>query len=242
MGKKGGKNKMKRLAAPRSWDISRKSDRFVFKPLPGPHAISAAYPLGVVIRDLASMARLSKELKFMMKNGRVLVDGKERRTPRFPVGLFNVVSVPVEGVDFRLVPSPKGLALAKVSSEEARTKLCSVYTKTKVKGGHVQYGLHDGRSMVDDGLNLAPGDAVLLEVPSQKVLGQTKLAKGSLGLVLTGERAGQLGKIAEVKKGTISREKMVKISLPSGEAEIPSRLVFPVGTDSPMITVGAGKQ
>ncbi|MDE1853048.1 MAG: hypothetical protein KGI38_04775 [Thaumarchaeota archaeon] len=242
MGKKGGRNKMKRLAAPRSWDISRKSDRFIFKPLPGPHAISAAYPLGVVIRDLASMARLSKELKFMMKNGRVLVDGKERRTPRFPVGLFNVVSVPVEGVDFRLVPSPKGLALAKVSSDEARTKLCSVYTKSKVKGGHIQYGLHDGRSMVDDALDLAPGDAVLLEVPSQKVLGQTKLAKGSLGLVLTGERAGQLGKIAEVKKGTISREKMVKISLPSGEAEIPSRLVFPVGTDSPMITIGAGKQ
>ncbi len=241
MGKKGGRNKMKRLAAPRSWDISRKSDRFVFKPLPGPHPITAGYPLGVVVRDLASMADLSKELKLMLKAGRVKVDGKLRTTPRFPVGLFNVVSVPLEGADYRLVPSPKGLALTKVSAEEARTKLCSINTKTKVKGGHIQYGLHDGRSMVDDGLNLSPGDAVLIEVPSQKVLGQTRLAKGSLGLVLTGDRAGQLGKIAEVKKGTISREKMVKISLPSGEAEIPSRLVFPVGTEAPMITVGAEK-
>ncbi len=239
MGKKGGRNKMKRLAAPRSWDISRKSDRFVFKPLPGPHPISAGYPLGVVVRDLAAMASLSKELKLMLKAGRVKVDGKLRTTPRFPVGLFNVVSVPLEGADFRLVPSPKGLALAKVSAEEARTKLCSINTKTKVKGGHIQYGLHDGRSVVDDGLNLSPGDAVLIEVPSQKVLGQARLAKGTLGLVLTGDRAGQLGKIADVKKGTISREKMVKISLPSGEAEIPSRLVFPVGTDAPMITVGA---
>ncbi len=240
MGKKGGRNKLKRLAAPRSWDISRKSARFVYKPLPGPHPISSAYPLGVVVRDLASMARLSKELKFMMKSGKVKVDGAERRTPRFPVGLFNVVSVPAEGVDFRLVPSPKGLALAKVGAEEAKMKLCSINTKTKVRGGHIQYGLHDGRSMVDDSLKLAPGDAVLIEVPSQKVIGQAKLAKGSLGLVLTGDRAGQLGKIAEVKKGTISREKMVKITLPSGEAEIPSRLVFPVGTESPMITVGAG--
>jgi small subunit ribosomal protein S4e len=240
MGKKGGKNKMKRLAAPRSWDISRKRNRFVFKPLPGPHPISAAYPLGVVIRDLASMASLSKELKFMLKTGKVKVDGMERRTPRFPVGLFNVVSVPAEGVDFRLVPSTKGLALVKVTAEEAKTKLCSVNTKTKVRGGHIQYGLHDGRSMVDDGLNLTPGDAVLLEVPSQKVLGQAKLARGSVGLILTGDRAGQLGKIAEVKKGTITREKMVKIALPSGETEIPSRLVFPVGTDAPMITVGAG--
>ncbi len=238
MGKKGGRNKMKRLAAPRTWDISRKSDRFVFKPLPGPHPISASYPLGVVVRDLASMAKLGRELKYMMKGGKVLVDGTLRKTPRFPVGLFNVVSVPVEGADYRLVPSPKGLALAKVSSDEAKTKLCSINSKSKVKGGHIQYGLHDGRSMVDDGLKLSPGDAVLIEVPSQKVLGQAKLAKGSLGLVLTGDRAGQLGKIAEVKKGTISRERMVKISLPSGEAEIPSRLVFPVGAESPMITVG----
>jgi small subunit ribosomal protein S4e len=238
MAKKGGRNKLKRLAAPRNWDISRKSNRFVFKPLPGPHPIAAAYPLGVVVRDLASMAKLSKELKFMMKSGKVMVDGTERHTPRFPVGLFNVVSVPAEGADYRLVPSPKGLTLAKVSSEEAKTKLCSVHTKTKVKGGHIQYGLHDGRSMVDDSLKLSPGDAVLIEVPSQKVLGQTKLAKGSLGLILTGDRAGQMGKIADVKKGTISRERMVKLALPSGEAEIPSRLVFPVGTDAPMITVG----
>ena len=239
MGKKGGRNKMKRLAAPRSWDIARKSSRFVFKPLPGPHPIASAYPLGVVVRDMASMASLSKELKQMMKAGRVKVDGKERHTPRFPVGLFNVISVPLEGADFRMVPTPKGLSLTKVSANEATKKLCSVNTKTKVKGGHMQYGLHDGRSMLDDKINLSPGDSVLIEVPSQKVLGQAKLAKGSLGLVLTGDRAGQMGKITDVKKGTITREKMVRISLPSGEAEIPSRLVFPVGTDSPMITVGA---
>ena len=240
MGKKGGRNKMKRLAAPRSWDISRKSNRFVFKPLPGPHPMAAAYPLGVVIRDLASMARLSKELKLMMKAGKVRVDGKERKTPRFPVGLFNVVSVPLEGVDFRLVPSPKGLSLAKVDADEAKKKLCSVSTKVKVKGGHVQYGLHDGRSILNDDMDLSLGDAVLIEVPSQKVLGEAKLAKGSLGLVLTGERAGQLGRIADVKTGTISREKMAQITLPCGEAEIPSRVVVPVGTDAPMITVGVG--
>ena len=240
MGKKGGKNKMKRLAAPRSWDISRKSNRFVFKPLPGPHPIAASYPLGVVVRDMASMANLSKELKMMMKSGRVMVDGTERHTPRFPVGLFNVISIPLEGADFRLVPTPKGLLLARVGADEATKKLCSVNTKTKVKGGHIQYGLHDGRSMLDDKINLSPGDAVLIEVPSQKVLGQAKLAKGSLGLVLTGERAGQLGKISDVKRGTISREKMVRISLPSGDAEIPSRLVFPVGAEAPMITVGVG--
>jgi len=238
LGKKGGRNKMKRLAAPKGWDISRKESRFVFKPTPGTHPISSSYPLGVVVRDLASMAQTSKELKFMTKTGKVLVDGKERRTPRFPVGLFNLVSVPIEGVVFRLVPSPKGLVLAKVEGEEANRKLCRIKSKTKTKGGHIQYGLHDGRSIVDDKLDLSPGDAVMLEVPSQKVLSHAKLSKGALGLVLSGDRAGQLGKIEEVKAGTISREKMVRISLKGGDAEIPSRLVFPVGAASPLTTVG----
>lgn len=242
MGKKGGKNRMKRVAAPRSWDIGRKGPRFVFKPKPGPHPIASAYPLGVVVRDLASMASRSKELKFLVKTGKVLVDGRERRTSAFPVGLFNLVSVPAEGSSFRLVPSPKGLVLAKVGGDEATRKLCSISSKTKIRGGHIQYGLHDGRSVVDDAIDLSPGDAMLIEVPSQKVLGQAKLQKGSLGLVLTGERAGQLGRIDDVKNGTISREKMVRISLPSGKAEIPSRLVFPVGADEPMITVGGVSQ
>lgn len=239
MGKKGGRNRLKSIAAPRSWDISRKGDRFVYKPTPGPYPIAASYPLGVVIRDLAAMASRSKEVKFIVKSGKVLIDGTERHTPSFPVGLFNVISVPIEGLNLRLVPSPKGLVLAKLGADETNKKLCRVSTKTKVRGGHIQYGLHDGRSILSDSLALSPGDAVLLEVPSQKVLGQVKLAKGSVGLILSGVRAGQTGKIAEVKEGTISRERMVRISLPGGDAEIPSRLVFPVGTNRPEITIGA---
>ncbi|MBI3859956.1 MAG: hypothetical protein HY296_06960 [Thaumarchaeota archaeon] len=239
MGIKGGRNKLKRVAAPRTWDISRKSDRFIYKPLPGPHPIVASYPLGVVVRDLVGMAETGRELRLVMKTGKVLVDGTPRASPSFPVGLFNVVSIPVEGASFRLIPTPKGLSPLKVEGDEGGKKLCSVHTKTKIRGGHFQYGLHDGRSLLDDALDLAPGDAVLLEVPSQKVLAKVKLQKGSVGLVLSGDRAGQTGKIRDVKKGTISRERMVKITLPSGDAEIPSRLVFPVGADSPLIGVGA---
>lgn len=238
MGKKGGRNKLKRLAAPKSWDISRKGRRFVFKPLPGAHPIASSYPLGVVVRDAASLAERSKEIKFVLRTGKVLVDGVPRNSPSFPVGLFDVVRIPDEGTSFRMVPSPKGLRLARLEEPEADKKLCSVKTKTKVRGGHIQYGLHDGRSILDDAMDLGPGDAVLLEVPSQKVLGKVRLVKDSVGLILTGERAGQLGKIMDVKKGTITRERMVKISLPSGEAEIPSRLVFPVGQEQPMTTVG----
>ena len=64
-----------------------------------------------------------------------------------------------------------------------------------------------------------------------------KLAKGATALVVSGDRAGQVGTIVSVKKGTSSREKMVALSLPSGETELPERLIFAVGTDKPVLEV-----
>ncbi len=239
MGKKGGRNRLKRLAAPKPWDLERKDKRFTFKTIPGPHSTAKSYPLGLLLRDLLALVKSERELKYVLNAGGVLVDGRVRRRPAFPVGLFDAVSIPSEDLYLRVVPSPKGLLLSKIEKDESGKKLCGVRFKVTAHGGRFQYGLHDGRSLVGDGsLDLHPGDAVLMQLPDQKLLSNVRLEKESLGLVLSGERAGQLGRVVEVKKGTISRERMVRISLPSGEAEIPSRLVFPVGTDKPLITVG----
>jgi small subunit ribosomal protein S4e len=237
LGKKGGRNRLKRLAAPRLWDIHRKEKRFVVKPSPGPYPIETGYSLAVAVRDLLHIADNYREVRYSLSQGDVLVDGVARRDPAFPVGLFNVIEVPKEGTAFRLIPSPDGLAARKVPKEETRLKLCRVRSKVKIEGGRIQYGFHDGRSLIKDDLSLAPGDSVVMKVPEQGVLSSVKLAKGTLGLVISGERAGQLGKISEVKKGTVTREKMVTISLPTGETELPARLVFPVGSDKPAIGV-----
>jgi len=237
MAKKGGRNRLKRLAAPKLWDLERKKERFTFKSTPGPHALARSYPLGVVLRDLVGLVRNSRELRHALNEGEVLVDGKVRRAPTFPVGLFDVISVPSENLSIRMLPSPKGLLPSKIGKEESTKKLCGINSKAKVAGGHLQFGFHDGRSMLGDGLDLVPGDAVLIQLPNQKVLSGIKLAKDSLALILSGDRAGKLGRVLEMKRGTITRERMVKISLPSGETEIPSRLVFPVGSDKPVITV-----
>lgn len=239
MGKKGGTNRMKRLSAPRLWDIARKDKRFVIKPSPGPYSTEGSYPLGVALRDLLQMTENLREVRFALARGDVLVDGVARKDPAFPVGLFNVVEIPKEGVAFRLIPSPDGLVAKKVPKEETFLKLCKVRSKTRIRGNKIQYGFHDGRSVLGEGLSLSPGDSVVMKVPEQGVLSSVKLAAGSLGLVVSGERAGQLGKISEVKKGTMTRERMVSLALPSGETELPARLVFPVGTERPAMEVQA---
>ena len=239
MGKKSGSRILKRLSAPASWDIARKEARFVTKPSPGPHSLAKSYSLTVVLRDLLGMVATQKEVMQVLTKKEVLVDGVARHDPGFPVGLFDVVSIPKEGKAFRLVPSPDGLVPRDIVSTEAGMKLCRVKSKVKVTGGHIQFGFHDGRSLLDDKLSASCGDTVVMRVPAQTVVESVKLAKGATGLVVSGERAGQVGRIISVKKGTSSREKMVALSLPSGETELPERLVFAVGTDKPALEVQA---
>lgn len=162
MGKKGGSRGMKRISAPKSWDIARKAARFVTKPSPGTHPIDRSYSLAVVLRDLLGMVETQKEVTQVLTRGDVLVDGVPRRDPGFPVGLFDVVSIPAENKSFRLVPSPDGLVATDIVSTEAGVKLCRVRSKVRVTGGHIQFGFHDGRSMLDDKLAATCGDSVLL--------------------------------------------------------------------------------
>ncbi len=237
MGKKGGRRALKRISAPSSWDVQRKVARFITKPSPGPHRIEESYSLAVVLRDMLGLVSSQREVNQVLSRGEVLVDGVPRRDPGFPVGLFDVVSVPKEGAAYRLVPSPDGLVATGVESKEANVKLCRVRSKVKAAGGHMQFGLHDGRSLLDDKLSVSCGDTVLLQFPKQAVVDTVKLSKGATALIVSGERAGQVGKILNVKKGTSSREKMVTLSLPSGETELPERLVFAVGTDKPAMEV-----
>ncbi|HUH99727.1 MAG TPA: 30S ribosomal protein S4e [Nitrososphaerales archaeon] len=237
MGKKSGRRGMKRISAPSSWDIARKEARFITKPSPGSHPIANSYSLSVVLRNLLGMVETQKEVMQVLTRGDVLVDGVPRHDPGFPVGLFDVVTIPAEGKSFRLVPSPDGLVPTDIVSTESGVKLCRVRSKVKTTGGRIQFGFHDGRSMLDDKLTVSCGDSVVMKVPDQAVVESVKLAKGTMGIVVSGDRAGQVGRIIGVKKGTSTREKMVELSLPSGETELPERLVFPVGTDKPAVEV-----
>src|SRR2546427_13284346 len=119
MAKKGGRNRMKRLSAPKLWNLERKKKRFTFKPTPGPHSIAKSYPLGVILRDLVGLAKTAGELRYALNAGKVLVDGRVRRTPSFPVGLFDVVTDRAENLSFRLLPSPRCLLPSELGNDEA---------------------------------------------------------------------------------------------------------------------------
>ncbi len=237
----GGSRHLKRLAAPASWKIKRKRrfGTWIVKPIPGPHPMERSVPLRVLIRDLLELAYTTKEADRIIRAGEVLVDGRVRKNPRFPVGLFDVVEIPKLKKVYRIILDDKGRIVPKeVPESERNVKIVRVERKKTIKGGKIQIGTHDGRTfLIDDKDSIHVGDAIKIQLPDQKILEIYPLGKGSLAYVLSGRHAGTVGTIEDVIPGDVVRERAVVITVGGDRMQTAARNVFVVGVQNPAITL-----
>jgi small subunit ribosomal protein S4e len=126
---------LKRYSMPGFWPLARKAESYVTTPMPGPHPKYRCMPLRVIVRDSLKLAESTGEVKSILNAGKVLVDGKARKEPHFPVGFMDVLEVPQLHARYRMVIGRRGLALEKIGEEEAAVKLCRITGKTVLKGG-----------------------------------------------------------------------------------------------------------
>ena len=168
MGKKGGDTRVKRQLAPKFWDIKRKQSQFVVRVKPGPHPKNKAYPLGMVLRDVLKVTSTMHEAERVLTAGQVKVDGVVRRDPNLAVGLMDVVELS-SGQVFRMVPKDSMLVAAiPIDSSEANSKLVRVTSKTTIKNKKLQYGFHDGKTLITD-QKFKVGDTCVIDLPKVQV-------------------------------------------------------------------------
>jgi small subunit ribosomal protein S4e len=225
LGKKGKTARPKRKPAPRFWSIHRKELPWIVKPSSGPHSLQSCLPLTIVLRDMLGVAQTRKEVKMILSEGKVQVNGKIRRKDDFPVGLMDVVSMPEVGKFYRVMPSHKGLVLNSISKKEAGFKLARVEDKSVVKGG-VQIALHDGSNIyvkVADPKNpqvvaYDTFDVLKITYPEKQVILSLKTKEGNLAVITGGKNIGKLGKIVEIEKTEAKkrRQALVVIEDPKG--------------------------
>ena len=143
------------------------------------------------------------------------------RRPRFPRRALRRRKHPEGRQGFQVGPLARRPRPRDIVSTEAGMKLCGVQSKVKVTGVSMQYGFHDGRSLLDDTLAAACGDTVMMNSPSGRGRDAEARQRGRPALVVSGERARTVGTIISCEEGNNSREKMVALSLPSGETDLP---------------------
>jgi small subunit ribosomal protein S4e len=82
---------LKTINAPKSWPIKRKSKFWITRPNPGPHDLEHSLPLSVVFTELLGYTKSVREVKKILNQKVVLVNGKIREEHKFPIGIFDVL-------------------------------------------------------------------------------------------------------------------------------------------------------
>lgn len=226
------KSHIKRLKAPKSWQIKRKGVKFIMRPDPGAYPLKLGLPLIVILRDTLCYAKTKREIKNILLHQEVYVDGVRRKRLKFLVGLMSVISIPKLKENFRVVLNKKGkLELIPVGAEEATTKLCKISRKNLVKK-KTQLGLFDGRSILTEKGDFKVGDSVIIKLPEQNIKKHLKFEKGSLVYFISGKHIGEMATIEKIEG------KNVFCKTKTGEKfETKKDYVLVIGKDKPEIVV-----
>ncbi len=203
---------VKRISMPKSWPLPRKGTKYLNSIAPGKNK-EIAIPLVIVLRDMLKVVKTSKEVEALLYTGDIVVDGKIRKERSYPLSIFDIISIPKLGKNYRIILAETGkIAFEEISAKEAELKSCKVIGKKMLKGKKIQINCFDGRNFLSkEKINL--NDSVIFNLKENKVVKVTPLKEGAEAFIIRGEHIGAKGKITE-----ISGEK-IKVKIKEGTFE-----------------------
>jgi small subunit ribosomal protein S4e len=227
---------IKRINAPKRWDVLRKTYTFITRPNAG-RDFSLCIALNAVLKEMLNKTQTTKESKYLIKNQGVLVNGKLVYDEKFPVGFLDVISFPALGESYRLFVNTKNkLFLLKIKEEEKNLKLSKVSDKKSLSKGLAQINCSDGRNFSlkeNDPLlkGISINDSLLYTLPEQKIRQAVKLEKGSIVYLYKGKHIGNVVSVDDFKGGNIL------FKLNQDPFETKKAYAFVVGKEKPVIAI-----
>lgn len=196
-------------------------------------------PLVMVIRDLLKLVDNARETKRVLYEGKVLLDGRVQKDYKLPVGIFDIISVPLINQHYRMMKDVRGrFYLSAIEAADAK-KLTRIENKTTMTGKKLQLNLSDGSNKLVEG-DFKAGDSLVLSIPEKNIEDRIEFKVGNLAMVIGGKHTGQTGKIKEIIVVKSSRPNRVIIS-GDREFETVEDYVYMIGRDQPVLKLEALK-
>ncbi len=200
------KSHLKRLTAPNTWKINRKEQTFMIRPEPGSHKMNLSIPLKNLLIQTGK-AQTLREVTYMLHNHKILVDSRKRSSLAFPVGLFDIVSMPEINEAFTIVIDSLGkLVIKKLKDHKSDIKLIKIKSKRKIKGNKIQVETICGRNVLadeKDAVKYKSGDSLMIKLPSQKIVDHKKFEKGATVYLIGGSHVGIVTKVKSIDGNTL---------------------------------------
>jgi len=230
---------LKRLNAPDSWHIAKKTTKFVTKTSAGPHNANAM-PVAVWLRDRMGFARNMKEVKQILSQKDVIINGRPCRDPKMGIGIFDIISMPKIGKYYRILRDKDGRHVSvEIDSESAKTRLCKVKNKTVVTGRRIQLNMRDGANIIADN-TYKPGDSIVISLEPEtrfKILDHFPFAVGNMAMIIGGKHSGKVARIAEITKvpGSVPNRVILEDESTKARFDTITPYIYMVGRQTPAL-------
>jgi small subunit ribosomal protein S4e len=184
------------------------------------------------MKTILGKAKTTKEVKKILFNNKILIDGKRVTQTKYLVGLMDTISLVEAKEQFRILLNEKGqLTAIPIPSSEASIKPCMIVGKQILKKGKMQLNLSDGRNQIIDKDPYKVGDTIILSLPKQQIKTHLAFEKGAYAFLTGGKFSGKHGVVEDIKEGKI----ICKID---GEVlETQKRFAFIIGKGKSTITL-----
>lgn len=193
--------------------IERKGTKYVARALSHPEN---SIPVVIAVRDILKLAKTKKEVKKMINQKILKINGRDVIDHNESVSLFNVLEA---GKTYVLKLSPTRKYFLE-ETKDGKERLCKVVGKKLVSGNKVQLNLHDGTNLLGDN-KIKIGDSLYLDF-SCKIKKHVSLEKGKEVFVTAGRYEGQSGKVSDVQ----DKKVIVKFKEGSSTLDIESIIVL----------------
>jgi small subunit ribosomal protein S4e len=230
---------LKRLNAPDSWHIAKKTTKFITKTAPGPHNANAM-PIVVWLRDHMGFARNLKEVKQILNQNDVIVNGRHCRDPKMGIGIFDIISLPKINKFYRILRDKNGRHVSiEIDADAAKTRLCKVKSKTIIAGGKVQLNMRDGANLLADN-TIKSGDSIVLSLEPEtrfKIVDHFPFEVGNMAMVIGGRHSGKVARIIDIVKmpGSVPNKIILDDESTKMHFDTISPYIYMVGRQTPAI-------
>jgi len=214
---------IKRKTIPIFWPVPKTGTKYVAAPT---HNQYSSVPLIIFVRDFLKIVKNKKELKKLLSEKKILINGKPIKEINYPVCFFDSLSFPSIKKYYRAVLENKRLVLKEITEKESNSKIYRVINKKILPKNKIQLNLSDGKNILSSE-KVNAGDFVLLNNTENKIEKIISLKKGTEVIVIKGKNMGKQGKIKEIVSE--GNNFVAKIESKEGEINANIKNLFAVG-------------
>jgi small subunit ribosomal protein S4e len=186
---------IKRKTISKLWPITRTGTKYLAVPS---HNQSTSLPLVIVAREMLKIIKTKKELKKILSEKQILVNGKIVKEVNYPVSLFDYLSIPAANEHYKMILEGKKLKLVKASEKDTSSNIFKVIGKRMLGKNIMQINLTNGRNVLSNE-KIEVGNFVLVD-HKNKINKILPLEKDVKVIAISGKHMGENGKVKEIVK------------------------------------------